>query len=141
MVLFLLSTERWYYIALFYLCSFSWCYFFTMYHLQFCDMICSIPYDRLNKLYSHYMAATVGIVSSYMHGLTIKAHCRNQPNKSKLALYKLLLSQSLKIAIHSNKMQHSSYKGSVTYVGVHVSKHLKESWLGLQINGFRLLVI
>ena len=33
-------------------------------------------------------------------------------------------------------------KVGVLYVGViHMSRHLKKSWLGLQISGFRLLVI
>ena len=33
------------------------------------------PYDGLNKFYSLYMAAVVGIVSRY--GLTIEVHCRD----------------------------------------------------------------
>ena len=48
------------------------------------------PYDWLNKDYSLYMAAVVIIDGGC--GLRIEAHCRNQPNKSKLSLYKLLLS-------------------------------------------------
>ena len=44
------------------------------------------PHHRLNKFYSFYMAVIVGITS--MHGLIIKTCHRNQPNKSKLALYK-----------------------------------------------------
>ena len=35
------------------------------------------------------MAGIIGMVSNC--GLTIEAHCRNQPNKSELVLYKLLL--------------------------------------------------
>ena len=35
------------------------------------------------------MTAVIGIISR--HGLSIDAYCRNQPNKSKLALWKLLL--------------------------------------------------
>ena len=54
--------------------------------VMWCDMD---PYDWLNKFCSFFMAAIVGIISR--HGLTIKAHHRNQPNKSKLALYKPLL--------------------------------------------------
>ena len=57
------------------------------------------------------MAAIVSVVSR--HGLTIEVHCRNQSNKSKLALYKLLLCfySYLKHLYISNKMEHFSYKG------------------------------
>ena len=48
------------------------------------------PYDWLNKFYSFYMAAVVVIDDG--HGLTVEAHRTNQRNKSKLSLYKLLLS-------------------------------------------------
>ena len=47
------------------------------------------PYDWLNKYYSFCMAAIVDIVSRC--GLRIGARHRNQPNKSKLTLYKPLL--------------------------------------------------
>ena len=58
------------------------------------------PYDWINKFYSLYMAAVVGIVSR--HGLSINAHGRNQPNKSKLVLYNLLLSleESFNTVVH-----------------------------------------
>ena len=46
--------------------------------------------DWLNKFYGFYMAAVVGIISR--HGHSIDVHHRNLPNKSKLTLYKLLLS-------------------------------------------------
>ena len=46
-------------------------------------------HDWLNKFYSFYMTAIVGIVSR--HGLAVEAHHRNQPNKSKLVLHKPLL--------------------------------------------------
>ena len=57
------------------------------------------------------MAAIVGIVSR--RGLRIEAHHRNQPNKSKLALYKPLirLYSHLKQLPISNKMKRFSYKG------------------------------
>ena len=45
-------------------------------------------YDLLYKFYTFYMAAVIGIASRC--GLTIEAHHRNQLNKSKLSLYKLL---------------------------------------------------
>ena len=48
------------------------------------------PYDWWDKFYSFYKAAIVSIVSKC--GLSIDEHCRNQPNQSKLLLYKLLLS-------------------------------------------------
>ena len=44
-------------------------------------------YDWLNKVSSFYVAVVVGIVSRC--GLSIDACCENQPNKHKLALYKL----------------------------------------------------
>ena len=44
------------------------------------------PYNWLNKFNRFYMAAVVGMVSR--HDITIEAHHRNQPNKSKLALCK-----------------------------------------------------
>ena len=47
------------------------------------------PYDWLNKFYSYYMATVVGIVNG--HGLGIDMHHENKPNKSKLALYKVLI--------------------------------------------------
>ena len=57
------------------------------------------------------MAAIVGIVSR--RGLRIEAHRRNQPNKSKLALYKplLCLYSHLKPPQISNKTKRFSYKG------------------------------
>ena len=44
------------------------------------------PYD---KFYSFYMAAVVVISDGC--GLRVEVHRRNQPNKSKLSLYKPLL--------------------------------------------------
>ena len=57
------------------------------------------------------MAAIVGIDSR--RGLRIEAHCRNQSNKSKLALYKPLLHfySHLKQLYISNKTECFSYKG------------------------------
>ena len=48
------------------------------------------PYDCLNKSYSCYMAAVVIINDGC--GLEVEACRRSQPNKSKLLLYKPLLS-------------------------------------------------
>ena len=45
-----------------------------------------MKYDWLNKFYKFYMVAVVGI--DIRHGLIIKEHHRNQPNKSKLVLCK-----------------------------------------------------
>ena len=58
------------------------------------------------------MAAIVGIVSR-PGSLRIEARCRNQPNKSKLALYKPLLRlySHLKQPPISNKTKRFSYKG------------------------------
>ena len=47
------------------------------------------PYDWLNKFYSCYMAAVIIINDG--RGLGVEVHCKSQPNKSKLSLYKLLL--------------------------------------------------
>ena len=53
-------------------------------------LITTAPYDWLKKLYSFYMAVIVSITSSC--SLSIDVCHRNQPNKSKLVLYELLLS-------------------------------------------------
>ena len=57
------------------------------------------------------MAVVVSTVSR--HGLTIEARHRNQPNKSKLVLYKLLLhfQNQLKQLYTSNKIECFTYKG------------------------------
>ena len=47
-----------------------------------------ISYDLLNKLYNFHMATVVGTISR--HGLWIEVSYRNQPNKTKLVLCKLL---------------------------------------------------
>ena len=59
------------------------------------------------------MAATVGIISRC--GLRNEMCCRNQPNKSKLALYKSLVHFYSQLYM-SNKTEHFSYKGGC---GVH----------------------
>ena len=68
------------------------------------------------------MAAIVSIDSR--HGLRIEALHRNQPNKSKLALYKPLLYfySHLKQLYISNKKEHFSYKGGC---GVLVCTHIE----------------
>ena len=48
------------------------------------------PHDWLSKFYSCYMAAVVVINGG--RGLTVEARRINQTNKSKLSLYKPLLS-------------------------------------------------
>ena len=47
------------------------------------------PYNWLNKFYRFYMAAKIGIISK--RGLRIIRYYINQPNRSKLVLYNLLL--------------------------------------------------
>ena len=42
-------------------------------------------YHWLNKLYSFYMAAIIGIISR--RGLSIDVHCRNQYNRNKLKMH------------------------------------------------------
>ena len=58
-----------------------------------------------------YVAAVVGIISRC--GLSIDMHHGNQPNKSKLELYKpsIHFSSHLKRLYISNKMECFSYKG------------------------------
>ena len=72
------------------------------------------------------MAAIVGIVSR--RGLRIEARRRNRPNKSKLVLYKPLLHlySHLKQPPIGNKMKRSVIKVGVVYMGVHISRRLKE---------------
>ena len=52
-------------------------------------------YDWLNKGYSLFITAPLFIAAVVVigdgHGLRIEARHRNQPNKSKLSLYKLLM--------------------------------------------------
>ena len=68
------------------------------------------------------MAAIVGIVSR--RGLRIEVRRRNQPNKSKLVLYKPLLRSysHLKQPYISNKTKCFSYKGGC---GVHGRSHME----------------
>ena len=49
------------------------------------------PYDWLNKGFNFYNKAAVVVISGGC-GFRIEARRSNQPNKSKLLLYKLLLS-------------------------------------------------
>ena len=69
------------------------------------------------------MAPVVGIVSR--HGLTIEMLCRNQPKKSKLALYNLLIHYIgyLKQFYISNKAECFSYSSGCD---ICVSWHSKE---------------
>ena len=70
------------------------------------------------------MAAVINIVSRC--GLRIKAYYINQSNKTKLALYKLLLpiQESFKTVVYNYVItqKHFSYRGGC---GVHVSRYLK----------------
>ena len=95
------------------------------------------PHDRPNKFYSFFMAAIVGISSG--HGCQTVVHRRNQPIKSKPALYRPLLHfhSHLKTAVHK---QQGGVLQSQRWVW-HVLGIQKKSWLGLQINVSELLVI
>ena len=68
------------------------------------------------------MCANYIISINSTHNLVIEACRRNQPNKSKLALYNLLLSLQhlIKQLYISNKIGHFSYSGGcdVTYIEV-----------------------
>ena len=68
------------------------------------------------------MVVIVGIVSR--HGLGIKVQHRNQPNKSNLVLYKLLLycNSDLKWLYISNKIKRFIYKDNS---GIHVCTRIK----------------
>ena len=68
------------------------------------------PIQWLNKFHCFYMATVVGIISE--RGLTTDAHCRNQPNMSKLTLYKLSphFNSRLKQLLRSDKMEHSDLR-------------------------------
>ena len=57
------------------------------------------------------MVAVVNIISR--RGLFIDVHCRSQPNKSKLALYKVLIhiNSCLKLLYICNKLELFRYKG------------------------------
>ena len=79
------------------------------------------PHDRLNKFYNFYTAAVV--VSLIDMTLELKTH-KNQPEKTKLVLYKPLLrfKRHLKQLI-SDKMAHFSCKDGC---GICVSRCLKE---------------
>ena len=85
-------------------------------------------YDWLNKSYSFYVAAVVGVVSR--RGLRIEVHRR----RSKLTLYKSLISLLQSLTIYNI----SVVKVGVTYIyqGIY-----KKKWFELQVNGFGLLVI
>ena len=77
------------------------------------------------------MAAVVGIISR--RGITIEAYHRNQPNKSKLALYKPLLHfySHLKQLYISNKMKRFSYKGGCGMCErVHIEAFKRRAGLG-----------
>ena len=80
--------------------------------------------DWLNKFF--YMAAIVGIISR--HGLIIGVHHRNQYNRSKIGMYSLLLSlyQLFSPAVNELTKSISVIKADVVYVGIHISRDIKE---------------
>ena len=93
-------------------------------------------YDWLAKFCSFYTAAVVDIISRC--GLNIDTHCTNQPNNSKLVLYKTVFQNICKcITIHNT----SVVKVCVVCMGIIVSMCLKKSWLWLQMNSLRLLFV
>ena len=81
------------------------------------------PNDWLNKFYSFCVAALVGIISRC--ALAIEACCSNQPNKSKLALFKPLIHFYIylkQLNISNKKGQHFSYKDGCCMGG---GKHIE----------------
>ena len=85
------------------------------------------------------MAAIVGIISR--RGLRIEVHHRNQPNKSKLVLYKPLLRlySHLKQPYISNKTKWFSYKGGCGVRGRTLSRRLKEELAWVTYKRLRLI--
>ena len=80
------------------------------------------PCDWLNKFYSFYVAAIVGIVST--HGLSTDACHGKQPNKYKLELYKppVHFNSSLKWLYISSKIEYFGYKGGCNVTCIEVFK-------------------
>ena len=76
----------------------------------------------VNNLYSIYVAAVVSIISR--RGLSIDARRENQPNKLKLALYKLSVhfNNTLKWLYINSKMECISYKGRCGMTCIEVFK-------------------
>ena len=70
------------------------------------------------------MAGIAGIASRC--GLTIKAHCWNQLNKSKLALCKAWIHFNSQLHISNKTERASVIKVGMACVGVHVLRHIKE---------------
>ena len=83
------------------------------------------------------MAAIVGMVSR--HGLRNEARCRNQPNKSKLGLYKpsFHFYSHVKWLYISNKLECFSYKGGC---GVHGRARI-EAFKTRADLGYRLMAL
>ena len=84
------------------------------------------PCNWLNKFYSFSVAALFSIISR--HGLRNEARHRNQPNKSKLALYKPLLTFTViqNSCTRVTSQSTSVIKVGVACVGIHISRQLKE---------------
>ena len=78
-------------------------------------------YDWLNKFYSFYLPAVVSTVCR--RGLSIDAHCKNQPNKSKLALCKALIHFNSR-SYRSKKTVCISYKVGVAYIYQFIKEEL-----------------
>ena len=64
------------------------------------------------------------------YGLTVEAHCRNQPNKHCISHYFCFKSR-LNQSYISNKTEHFSYKGGCD---THVLRHLCKRGAGLGYN-------
>ena len=77
------------------------------------------------------MSAVISIISR--HDLSIGADCGNQPNKSKLALYKPLLhfNSHLRQLYTSNKTECFSYKGGFGVCGHHTHINMFKRIAGL----------
>ena len=93
------------------------------------------PYDWLNKFYSLYVAAVVGIISRC--GLSIDEHHENHLNKYKLALYKpsIHFNSSLKWLYISSKTEYFNYRGGCNVICIEAFK--KELvWLHISVRRY-----
>ena len=97
---------------------------------MWCDMD---PIIMTRVSYSFHMAAVV-VISDWsslkieVRWLKIEACCRNQPNKSKLSLYKLLFSLNIPLngCTQAARWRASVIKVSMFDVDICASSHLKE---------------
>ena len=96
------------------------------------------PYDWLNKFYSVYVVAVVGIISR--RGLSIDEHHKNHLNKYTLALYKpsIHFNSSLKWLYISSKTEYFNYRGECSAIRIEA---FKKELVWLHISALRYISI